>query len=44
MASRVAGVTWPFWASFETSWSTGLPGMSRGIRKFRVSAAHRATA
>lgn len=43
-ASRVAGLTGPFVASFDSMMSTGSPGISRGMTKLIVSAAHSATA
>ncbi|NYE48417.1 hypothetical protein HDA32_003537 [Spinactinospora alkalitolerans] len=43
-ARRVAGSTLPpRCASRAISTSTGLPGSMRGMKKFRVSATHRAT-
>jgi len=41
IAALVEGLTGPFWASLAIAASAGEPGMSRGRRKFSVTAAHR---
>ena len=40
MAARVASDTGPFWDSFAMAASAGEPGIIRGRKKFRVTAAH----